>query len=528
MAPFNTLVLLLTSISLSSATKHQLKIKKPDRETGIDKCPSWEQLGSDIDGEARWDESGDSVSLSKNGLVVAIGATGVTGSKGHVRVYEWDYASKSWKQRGKDIEGEASCDSSGISVSMSDDGTVVAIGADENGEYYTGHVRVYKWNGNSWIKRGNDIDGEEVDSYSGISVAMSKSGAVVAIGADGYNANKGYVRIFKWHQGTRWEQVGESINGEAEGDRSGVSVSISSDGKVVAIGAFLNDGNGSGSGHVRVYYWSGLQSVWRRRGDDIDGEAEEDRSGRSVSMSSDGNIVAIGAYGAGNKSGHVRIYEWIGQEWNQRGADIDGEADGDNSGYSISLSDDGSIIAIGALHNHYRSGHVRVYQWDSTMMLWSKRGNDIDGEAPNDFSADSVSISNDGNIVAIGAPGNDGNGTNQSGHVRILKWKSCDDDVEKCSDSTLRFRVQKRSGDFIKQFCKWAKTPKKCALKGVSETCPSRCGTCSTCVDSPVKFNKGKGKFVSCVWVGKNPITSEKKCAIKGVSQTCRKTCGLC
>jgi hypothetical protein len=36
-------------------------------------------------------------------------------------------------------------------------------------------------------------------------------------------------------------------------DQSGSSVSLSSDGSTVAIGATKNDGNGSDAGHVRIY-----------------------------------------------------------------------------------------------------------------------------------------------------------------------------------------------------------------------------------------------------------------------------------
>ena len=48
-------------------------------------------------------------------------------------------------------------------------------------------------------------------------------------------------------------QLGEDIDGEAADDESGRSVSLSADGNIVAIGAYRNDGNGSNSGHVRVY-----------------------------------------------------------------------------------------------------------------------------------------------------------------------------------------------------------------------------------------------------------------------------------
>lgn len=84
----------------------------------------------------------------------------------------------------------------------------------------------------------------------------------------------------------QWIQTGSDIDGEAAGDNSGTSVSISSDGSIVAIGAYYNDGNGSSSGHVRVYENSG--GNWVQMGSDIDGEAGGDYSGISVSLSSNG------------------------------------------------------------------------------------------------------------------------------------------------------------------------------------------------------------------------------------------------
>ena len=136
-----------------------------------------------------------------------------------------------------------------------------------------------------------------------------------------------------------WVQLGSDIDGEAESDQSGVSVSLSSDGTIVAIGADDNDGNGTDAGHVRIYEWNG--SAWSKRGNDIDGEAANDYSGRSVYLSSDGTILAIGAYGNdgnGNLSGHVRVYKWNGSAWAKRGNDIDGEAAGDVSGFPYLLA----------------------------------------------------------------------------------------------------------------------------------------------------------------------------------------------
>ena len=83
------------------------------------------------------------------------------------------------------------------------------------------------------------------------------------------------------------------------------------------------------------------------------------------------------------QNGHVRIYQNISGVWTKIGEDIDGEAEGDNSGYSVSLS---ARVIIGAPYNDdngSNSGHVRIYQ--NISGVWTKIG-DIDGEAEGDNS----------------------------------------------------------------------------------------------------------------------------------------------
>jgi hypothetical protein len=397
-------------------------------------------IGADIDGEAANDYSGHSVSLSSDGTTVAIGAMGNDGNgdaSGHVRIHAWNSTTSAWEQQGADIDGEAANDNSGWRVSLSSDGTTVAIGAyrnDGNGDA-SGHVRIYAWNSttSAWEQQGADIDGEAANDYSGYSVSLSSDGTTVAIGAylnDGNGDASGHVRIYAWNSATSaWEQQGADIDGEAANDYSGYSVSLSSDGTTVAIGAPLNDANGTSSGHVRIYAWNSATSAWEQQGADIDGEAAGDNSGTSVSLSSDGTTVAIGAImneDNGTQSGHVRIYAWNSatSAWEQQGADIDGEAAYDWSGYSVSLSSDGTTVAIGAPYNDANgdnSGHVRIYAWNSATSAWEQQGADIDGEAADDWSGWSVSLSSDGTTVAIGAYLNNGNGT-LSGHVRIYWW----------------------------------------------------------------------------------------------------------
>ena len=110
-----------------------------------------------------------------------------------------------------------------------------------------------------------------------------------------------------------------------------------------------------------------LSNVYSQLGGDIDGEAANDNSGWSASLSSDGTIVAIGAVnndGNGSNSGQVRVYQYANSTWSQLGSDIDGEAANDKSGFSVALSDDGTIVSIGTPYNGgngSNSGHVRVY-----------------------------------------------------------------------------------------------------------------------------------------------------------------------
>ena len=385
------------------------------------------QLGADIDGEAANNRSGWSVSLSSDGTIIAIGAPyndGNGSTSGHVRVYE--YTSGSWSQLGADIDGEAASDRSGFSVSLSSDGTVVAIGATRNAGNgnNAGHVRVYEYTSGSWTQIGADIDSEATGDVSGSSVSLSSDGTIVAIGApynDGTGTDAGHVRVYEDSSGT-WVQLGADIDGEAADDQSGCLVSLSSDGTILAVGAIFNDGNGSNAGHVRVYEDS--SGTWVQLGADIDGEAAGDFSGYRVSLSSDGSTIAIGApgnSGNGSYAGHVRLYEYTSGSWSQLGADIDGEAAGDRSGHSVSLSSDGTIVAIGAKKNDGTgtdAGHVRIYEYTSGS--WSQLGADIDGEAAGDQSGYSVSLSSDGSTVAIGAVYNDGNGSD-AGHVRIYE-----------------------------------------------------------------------------------------------------------
>ena len=409
---------------------------------------TWSQLGVDILGTQDNEYSGI-VSLSADGTTVAIGSSDydVTGAnnEGRVRVYKYNGTTSTWGQLGLDISGTQVGEYSGYSVSLSADGTTVAIGSSgyNNAGNDEGRTRVYKYNGTTWGQLGLDISGTQAGEESGYSVSLSADGTVVAIGSRRYNISgidEGRTRVYKYN-GTSWGQLGLDISGNQADEWSGFSVSISADGTTVAIGSRYYDVTGfNNEGRTRVYKYNG--TTWGQLGLDISGNQAGENSGYSVSLSADGTIVAIGSYtydkagGTTNtttEEGRTRIYKYNGTTWGQLGLDISGNQAGEYSGFSVSISADGTTVVIGSVTYDNaggttdagtNEGRTRVYKYNGT--TWGQLGLDISGNQPSENSGGSVSISADGTTVAIGsraydkAGGTTDTSTNE-GRTRIYK-----------------------------------------------------------------------------------------------------------
>ena len=403
----------------------------------------WVQIGSDIDGEFANDRAGSSVSINLNGSIVAVGSTendGGGSNSGHVRVFQ--NILDVWTQVGGDINGEAANDAFGSVVSISDDGMTVAIGAPRNdgAGLDAGHVEVYELIGGIWTQIGADIDGETAGDLSGTSVCLSGDGTHVSIGAtlnNGSGPQSGHVRVYENLAGT-WTQVGADINGEIAYDWCGSGVGLSVDGTIVVIGAFKNDGGGSSSGHVRVFEYIG--GIWTQLGGDIDGEALADEFGRVVSLNGDGTVFVAGAPkndNGGADAGNARVFQYVGGVWAQIGASINGLV-ADECGWSVGISDQGTTIAVGSPKNDAagaESGQVRTYE--NVSGTWVLKGTNIGGEALYDRWGWAVSLDEYGTHLAGGGYVNDGNGTS-SGHARVYRF-DCDSLDETISATELCF-----------------------------------------------------------------------------------------
>jgi len=332
-----------------------------------------------------------------------------------------------WEPKGEFLTGTESFEYFGSSSAITPNGNTIVIGAEGHNatEADAGQTTVYSWINGTWQQKGNGINGEDGNDFSGCSVDISNDGNTIIIGAylnDGNGANgtsPGHIRVYTWN-GTSWIQKGTDINGQVNGDYFGTSVSISADGNIIAAGADRNDSNGTDAGHVRVFQWDG--NAWTQMGANINGEAASNYCGGAISLSDSGNEIAVGAFGNnGNNSGHVRVFQWDGMAWGIKGAEMNGEATNDFFGTALSLSADGNKLAVGAKGNNgggSDAGHTRVFEWNGS--TWVQKGIDIDGAAAGELSGASVSLANNGNTVAVWSKETDANGT--FGRTRIFDW----------------------------------------------------------------------------------------------------------
>ncbi|MES2864243.1 MAG: T9SS type A sorting domain-containing protein [Bacteroidota bacterium] len=386
------------------------------------------QLGANINGPGPDSWFGQSVSISNDGTIVAIGApysdtvNGV--NSGMAKVFS--YNAGTWTQIGSEINGEGPDHRCGFSVALSENGNILAVGS-HLADGATGKVRVYINNNGTWTQIGTDLVGATNGESFGQFISMSADGTRLAIASIGFHGNglfSGAVRVYNYNMNT-WSQIGSDLLGDAPYDYSGQGVALSGDGTTLAVGSKYSNANGADSGKTKIYtYTSGN---WVQKGNTINGEWAYDLSGVSVSLSFDGSVVAIGApvnnngvSGTHPYAGHVRVFNFINNNWIQLGNDIDG-AEHSNSGQNISISSDGTKLIIGGYNYNFSSGITRIFSYNSNN--WVQLGIDINAEAQYDNCGHDVSMSRDGTKVAVGSRHSDANGTD-SGHVRVFEISS--------------------------------------------------------------------------------------------------------
>jgi hypothetical protein len=383
------------------------------------------------------DGFGGAVSLSADGNTLAVSATGeasaATGVGGNQTdnsarlsgaVYVFVRTGTVWAQQAYvKASNTESSDCFGCSVSLSGDGSTLAVGAfaedsaatgvngaqADNAAGQSGAVYVYARTGSVWAQQAYvKASNTEVDDYFGSSVSLSGDGSTLAVGAlgedsaaTGINANQannsagqsGAVYVYM-RTGTVWaQQAYVKASNPEYGDVFGASVSLSGNGNTLSVGApsegsaatgvggSQTDNSALNSGAVYVYARNG--ATWAQQTYvKASNTGPNDAFGTSVSLSADGSTLAVGAQaeasvatgvggnGSDNSaisSGAVYVYAFTGTTWAQRAyVKASNTGASDQFGHSAALSADGSTLAVGAIQEDSAATGVGGNQADNS------------------------------------------------------------------------------------------------------------------------------------------------------------------
>ena len=404
------------------------------------------------DGDAR-DQFGWSVSTNSDGSTIAVGAPGSDlDAENAGVVYVFTMPTDGWMATTTVAKLRKSLQSPGgnfgHSVSVSADGSTVTATMPNWASTGAAHVFTLTaagWEDTTSAPRLSSMDIDSGNSF-GWSVSASADESVIAVGAHGDDANgrdAGAAYVFTspskgWGAETPPARIKLTAPDGAVGDEFGRAVSVSGDGSTIAVGAHGDDDNGVDSGSVYVFTspssgWTAKPTPFKIKLTAPDG-AVGDEFGRAVSVSGDGSTIAVGAHGDddnGVDSGSVYVFTrpsdgWIVGPTSVKLTASNGAAD-DLFGWSVSVSGDGSTIAVGAHGddgNKNDAGSAYVFMrpgggWTAKAKLAaSARLTASDAESDDAFGW-SVSVSGDGSTIAVGAHGDDGN-KNDAGSAYVF------------------------------------------------------------------------------------------------------------
>ncbi len=375
--------------------------------------PTMAQVTFDFDQELVGQNSDDlfgwSLDLSGDGYTVIIGAIDNEGNAvgaqpaGHARVYKNTYNAQfdswSWGQVGADIDGTNQDEEAGYSVAVTTNGNTVAVGSPNRNK-----TRVFDRNAqNNWVERGQgfNIYTSENPQRAGHAVSLSGNGHIVAMG--GPLARKVWIADISAGPGMGMI-TGVPI--VLPGTYAGGSLDLDETGNNLVIGAYQANTN-----RGEVYVYQRIGNTWTQRGQTLQGVNNYDEFGFDVSINNDGNTIAVGIKGWDSNPnnttyeiGQTAIYDWVGSQWVQRGTAIEGSNIFDQCGYAVSLSGDGNRIAVGYRASNIAfsgGGQVRVFDWSGS--AWVQNGDPILGDGVNVFCGHSVGLSDDGVVLGIGS-----------------------------------------------------------------------------------------------------------------------------
>ncbi|MEZ4950193.1 MAG: T9SS type A sorting domain-containing protein [Saprospiraceae bacterium] len=270
--------------------------------------------------------------------------------------------------------------------------------------------------------------GDEPEEQFGFSTSMSAFGNV-AVGSpfaikNGMKTGKVVINDGSDNTSTRHEFFGNE-----DGDEFGFDIKFSGveapdfTGEFLIIGA---PGANNNTGYVRVYEIEYFSGRLVQKGDDINGSFPGGRFGHSVTINRSGNIIVIGSPldgSSGNQAGKTSVFKWDGDNWNLLGDEILGENSGDLSGFDVQIEDFYKLnVVIGepsnGLNPDNKGGKVRVFKYDGNEFV--QEGQTITGQNDGGRFGAAIGLDISGLKLVVGAP----DAMGSRGEVQIFKFNT--------------------------------------------------------------------------------------------------------
>mmetsp|Transcript_11211 Transcript_11211/g.22340 ORF Transcript_11211/g.22340 Transcript_11211/m.22340 type:complete len:2173 (+) Transcript_11211:96-6614(+) len=365
-------------------------------------------LSHEIEGVSAAARYGFSVAMSGDGNIIAVGAKDMTdvvlGEVGALHLYSMETSPPSLLQT---LVNEYPNGEFGNSIGLSNDGSRLVVGARSENDQ-TGVVRVYGRDSvGQFALLGMPINGLSSGERAGWSVSISGDGSSVAVGAPkGGGRSSGSVVTYRFEDGLNWAPYGSALEGVSK-EAFGYTTSLSYDGNLVAVGSpkAMNPDAASNAGKASVFYMFGTEWL-PLPAKEIHGISSNDIDGTSIALSQDGAIMVVGGKGRDNDDGvknvgHCRIYEF-GTDWDLLHS-MEGQSQNERLGSSVAVSKNGNVVACGgeaAMYDGVGIGVVRVWnrKTSQSSAVWPRTS---DGGA---LFGSALSLKEDGKILAVGAP----------------------------------------------------------------------------------------------------------------------------
>lgn len=363
--------------------------------------------GVDASGDAA---QGVSVSLSTDGTTLAVGGFGDASGTGATWIFT--KGNGIWTQQTAKLVGSGATGNAaqGQSVALSADGNTLAVGGWEDNSF-VGATWIFTRTNSTWSQQGSKLvgTGSVGDSAQGTAVSLSADGNTLAVSGNGDDNNVGATWIFT-RSGSTWTQQGSKLVGSGYVGEcyQGYGLALSLDGNTLAVGGY--DDN-SGVGATWIFTRSG--STWTQQGSKLVGTGATGlgRQGYSVSLKVD--TVVVGGYYDNSQAGATWVFKRSGTTWTQVGSKLvgTGATEPAGQGSSVSINDDEDILVTSGYADNDFVGALWVFKlingvWTQYHQKLTPIGYNFSSTPELGSYNTTISISGDGETIAAGGPAN--------------------------------------------------------------------------------------------------------------------------